>query len=188
MLGDQDVWGTNRLSKAESILGTGMSQNLSRGRRHTWLAGLFLNRNREEIIINRKSIAARGVAIMVSVLLFAVPAMAEETCDDDLEESASYLFGASVGRMTLGMSGKDSARMALEYGKEVGYQIALMFVDELGKNPDHYLFAKKALTAACAKTRFFIGYRFGRFEVDHVDAARDAFIKGLLEGIKEIMD
>ena len=34
MLGDQDVWGTNRLSKAESILGTGMSQNLSRGRRH----------------------------------------------------------------------------------------------------------------------------------------------------------
>ena len=29
MLGDQDVWGTNRLSKAESILGTGMSQNLS---------------------------------------------------------------------------------------------------------------------------------------------------------------
>ncbi|WP_419590813.1 transposase [Thiolapillus sp.] len=34
MLGDQDGWGTNRLSKAESILGTGMSQNLSRGRRH----------------------------------------------------------------------------------------------------------------------------------------------------------
>ena len=34
VLGDQDVWGTNRLSKAESILGTGMSQNLSRGRRH----------------------------------------------------------------------------------------------------------------------------------------------------------
>ncbi|WP_419621166.1 hypothetical protein, partial [Thiolapillus sp.] len=27
-------WGTNRLSKTESILGTGMSQNLSRGRRH----------------------------------------------------------------------------------------------------------------------------------------------------------
>ncbi len=36
MLGDQDGWGTNRLSKAESILGTGMSQNLSRGRRHAW--------------------------------------------------------------------------------------------------------------------------------------------------------
>ena len=35
VLGDQDCWGTNRLSKAESILGTGMSQNLSRGRRHT---------------------------------------------------------------------------------------------------------------------------------------------------------
>ncbi len=34
VLGDQDGWGTNRLSKAESILGTGMSQNLSRGRRH----------------------------------------------------------------------------------------------------------------------------------------------------------
>ena len=34
MLGDQDGWGTNRLSKADSILGTGMSQNLSRGRRH----------------------------------------------------------------------------------------------------------------------------------------------------------
>ena len=33
VLGDQDGWGTNRLSKAESILGTGMSQNLSRGRR-----------------------------------------------------------------------------------------------------------------------------------------------------------
>ncbi len=36
VLGDQDGWGTNRLSKAESILGTGMSQNLSRGRRHAW--------------------------------------------------------------------------------------------------------------------------------------------------------
>ncbi len=36
MLGDQDGWGTNGLSKAESILGTGMSQNLSRGRRHAW--------------------------------------------------------------------------------------------------------------------------------------------------------
>ena len=35
VLGDQDGWGTNRLSKAESILGTGMSQNLSRDRRHT---------------------------------------------------------------------------------------------------------------------------------------------------------
>ena len=35
VLGDQDGWGINRLSKAESILGTGMSQNLSRGRRHT---------------------------------------------------------------------------------------------------------------------------------------------------------
>ena len=35
VLGDQDGWDTNRLSKAESILGTGMSQNLSRGRRHT---------------------------------------------------------------------------------------------------------------------------------------------------------
>ncbi|WP_293702516.1 integrin alpha, partial [Thiolapillus sp.] len=34
VLGDQDGWGTNGLSKAESILGTGMSQNLSRGRRH----------------------------------------------------------------------------------------------------------------------------------------------------------
>ena len=34
VLGDQDGWGTNRLSKAESILGTGMSQNLSRGQRH----------------------------------------------------------------------------------------------------------------------------------------------------------
>ena len=34
VLGDQDGWGTNRLSKAESILGTGISQNLSRGRRH----------------------------------------------------------------------------------------------------------------------------------------------------------
>ena len=34
VLGDQDCWGTNRLLKAESILGTGMSQNLSRGRRH----------------------------------------------------------------------------------------------------------------------------------------------------------
>ncbi|MEJ1489103.1 MAG: hypothetical protein RPU72_12225, partial [Candidatus Sedimenticola sp. (ex Thyasira tokunagai)] len=30
---DQDGRGTNRLSKAELILGTGMSQNLSRGRR-----------------------------------------------------------------------------------------------------------------------------------------------------------
>ncbi|WP_293715025.1 EAL domain-containing protein, partial [Thiolapillus sp.] len=40
VLGDQDGWGTNRLSKAESILGTGMSQNLSRGRRHAWLAYL----------------------------------------------------------------------------------------------------------------------------------------------------
>ncbi len=44
VLGDQDGWGTNRLSKAESILGTGMSQNLSRGRRHAcetrpWLQG-----------------------------------------------------------------------------------------------------------------------------------------------------
>ena len=37
VFGDQDGWGTNRLSKAESILGTGMSQNLSRGRRHTCL-------------------------------------------------------------------------------------------------------------------------------------------------------
>ncbi len=37
VLGDQDGWGTNRLSKAESILGTGMSQNLSRGRRHAWM-------------------------------------------------------------------------------------------------------------------------------------------------------
>ena len=37
VLGDQDGWGTNRLSKAKSILGTGMSQNLSRGRRHTWM-------------------------------------------------------------------------------------------------------------------------------------------------------
>ena len=34
--GDQDGWGTNRLSKAESFLGTGMSQNLSRGRIHAW--------------------------------------------------------------------------------------------------------------------------------------------------------
>ncbi|OOZ34622.1 hypothetical protein BOW51_11970 [Solemya velesiana gill symbiont] len=34
---DQDVRGTNRLSKAESILGTWMSQNLSRGRRLAWL-------------------------------------------------------------------------------------------------------------------------------------------------------
>ncbi|MBL3619389.1 MAG: ABC transporter permease, partial [gamma proteobacterium endosymbiont of Lamellibrachia anaximandri] len=33
---DRDGRGTNRLSKAESILGTGMSQNLSRGRRLTW--------------------------------------------------------------------------------------------------------------------------------------------------------
>ncbi|RLJ19188.1 hypothetical protein DJ031_09145 [bacterium endosymbiont of Escarpia laminata] len=32
---DRDGRGTNRLSKAESILGTGMSQNLSRGRRLT---------------------------------------------------------------------------------------------------------------------------------------------------------
>ncbi len=43
VLGDQDGWGTNRLSKAESILGTGMSQNLSRGRRHACavFVGLF---------------------------------------------------------------------------------------------------------------------------------------------------
>ncbi|MBL3590299.1 MAG: hypothetical protein JMN24_10970, partial [gamma proteobacterium endosymbiont of Lamellibrachia anaximandri] len=34
---DRDGRGTNRLSKAESILGTGMSQNLSRGRRLTCL-------------------------------------------------------------------------------------------------------------------------------------------------------
>ncbi len=40
VLGDQDGWGTNRLSKAESILGTGMSQNLSRGRRHACAYGL----------------------------------------------------------------------------------------------------------------------------------------------------
>ncbi len=33
MPGDQDVWGTNELSKIESILGTRMSQNLSRDRR-----------------------------------------------------------------------------------------------------------------------------------------------------------
>ncbi len=45
VLGDQDGWGTNRLSKAESILGTGMSQNLSRGRRHACeYIYLFLSR------------------------------------------------------------------------------------------------------------------------------------------------
>ncbi len=43
MLGDQDGWGTNGLSKAESILGTGMSQNLSRGRRHACEFNLPLN-------------------------------------------------------------------------------------------------------------------------------------------------
>ncbi len=42
VLGDQDGWGTNRLSKAESILGTGMSQNLSRGRRHAWVSRVNL--------------------------------------------------------------------------------------------------------------------------------------------------
>ncbi len=57
VLGDQDGWGTNRLSKAESILGTGMSQNLSRGRRHAWLNTKFLrrfkNRNVEEEDMHR---------------------------------------------------------------------------------------------------------------------------------------
>ncbi len=43
VLGDQDGWGTNGLSKAESILGTGMSQNLSRGRRHACEFNLPLN-------------------------------------------------------------------------------------------------------------------------------------------------
>ncbi|WP_419627052.1 hypothetical protein, partial [Thiolapillus sp.] len=45
VLGDQDGWGTNRLSKAESILGTGMSQNLSRGRRHACGDSLFVARD-----------------------------------------------------------------------------------------------------------------------------------------------
>ena len=36
--GDQDVRGTNELSKIESILGTRMSQKLSRDRRLTWRA------------------------------------------------------------------------------------------------------------------------------------------------------
>ena len=43
--GDQDGRGTNELSKIESILGTRMSQNLSRDRRLAcWLAKVFLNR------------------------------------------------------------------------------------------------------------------------------------------------
>ena len=49
VLGDQDGWGTNRLSKAESILGTGMSQNLSRGRRHAWLSASGVEKSRESL-------------------------------------------------------------------------------------------------------------------------------------------
>ncbi len=81
VLGDQDGWGTNRLSKAESILGTGMSQNLSRGRRHaceqleiavkavfrSWMGKRAVDYRRE---FNITPDMANGTAVNVCTMVF----------------------------------------------------------------------------------------------------------------------
>ncbi len=81
VLGDQDGWGTKRLSKAESILGTGMSQNLSRGRRHaceqleivvkavfrSWMGKRAVDYRRE---FNITPDMANGTAVNVCTMVF----------------------------------------------------------------------------------------------------------------------
>ncbi len=64
--GDQDGRGTNELSKIESILGTRMSQNLSRDRRLAW-AWAFQKDRRATAPVYALGIAAMGLQYQVKV-------------------------------------------------------------------------------------------------------------------------
>ncbi|MEJ1415466.1 MAG: TonB-dependent receptor, partial [Candidatus Sedimenticola sp. (ex Thyasira tokunagai)] len=60
---DQDGRGTNRLSKAELILGTGMSQNLSRGRRLAYKWQLQANYNIQRFDLDSSPLALTGTTM-----------------------------------------------------------------------------------------------------------------------------
>jgi len=135
--------------------------------------------------MNKKHIPA--LAVMAMALLFVTPAMAGP-CDDDLEESFSYQTGNGIGTRTRVMPRQDTVRVAQAYGEELsGIILREHANDNDWKGANEFIsFARTLVTSDCFKPRFLLGYRDGRrVGLDHVDAARDAFVDGFLGSLNK---
>lgn len=109
-----------------------------------------------------------------SILIALSATVAADPCADDLEESFGYQAGKGIGSASIGMSRLDTARMAQAFGEET-VQVVMNGSGHGAKDPRVRSLAAKMLFEKCFKSRFLIGYRNGRWSLDHVDTARNAF-------------